>query len=102
MEKKNAQYNESIPVPSIHQLDKKGNTVNPGSLLQEWCTHMELDYPVYNFLNPETNQAGTPVYIYDCILKNIERTEGQGRSKVQARKNAATLMLQKLAEISKF
>ncbi|MEI9964080.1 MAG: ribonuclease III [Caulobacteraceae bacterium] len=70
----------------------QAGVANPKSELQEWAASKKLPQPSY-FVTDRSGPDHAPTFTVELTVGDLERATGQGRSRQEAEKAAATAML---------
>lgn len=84
-------------IPALPQSEKNNNIVDPVSNLLEICAKHNWEMPSFN-LKGFSGPSNDPVFTIECAFKEF-RAEGCARTKKDAKKVSAKLMLEKIGHL---
>ncbi len=71
------------------------------SLLQEWCQSKGFDLPIYNVVEISKKNGDPKRFSCDILIKGIKESSAFGKSRKQAEKNAANVLIEKFMTMGK-
>ncbi|MCR8539175.1 MAG: putative dsRNA-binding protein [Prochlorococcus marinus CUG1439] len=74
---------------------------NAKSVLQEWCQREGFDLPLYKTIEISKKNGDPKRFFCDIFIKSLKESSAFGKSRKQAEKNAARVLIEKFITIGK-
>ena len=82
-------------------LLKAPHKYNSKSILQEWCQSKGFDLPCYQLIEVSKKNGDTRRFYCDIFIEGVKESSAFGKSRKQAEKNAAKVLIEKFISTDK-